>query len=70
MTELGIFIDEEACWGCKTCEVACKQEMKAPVGVKLIEVGEDGPKIVDAAPAFTYRINICKHCDEPPCAEA
>ena len=70
MTELGIFIDEEACWGCKTCEVACKQEMKAPVGVKLIEVGEDGPKIVDAAPAFAYRINICKHCDEPPCAEA
>jgi Fe-S-cluster-containing dehydrogenase component len=69
MTALGIYIDEQACWGCKTCEVACKQEMKAPVGVKLIVVGEDGPKIVDAVPAFTYRINICKHCDEPPCAD-
>jgi len=70
MTELGIYIDEQACWGCKTCEVACKQEMNAPVGVKLIGVGADGPKIVDGAPAFSYRINICKHCDEPPCAGA
>ena len=70
MAALGMYIDEQACWGCKTCEVACKQEMKAPLGVKLIVVGEDGPKIVDRAPAFTYRINICKHCDEPPCADA
>ena len=70
MTTLGIYIDEQACWGCKTCEVACKQEMKAPTGVRLIEVGEDGPKIVDDAPFFTYRITICKHCDEPPCADA
>ena len=70
MTALGIYIDEQACWGCKTCEVACKQEMEAPIGVKLIGVGEDGPKIVDEALAFTYRINICKHCDEPPCADA
>jgi len=70
MTALGIYIDEQACWGCKTCEVACKQEMKAPVGVKLIGVGEDGPKIVNGTPTFTYRINICKHCDEPPCADA
>ena len=33
-------VDHEACWGCKTCEVACKQEMKAPDGVKLISVVE------------------------------
>jgi Fe-S-cluster-containing dehydrogenase component len=36
-------IDDAACWGCKTCEVACKQEMDAPDGVKLIEVLEDPP---------------------------
>ena len=36
--------DREAfCWGCRTCEVACKQENKAADGVKLISVTEDGP---------------------------
>lgn len=69
MTELCIYIDESACWGCKTCEVACKQEMNAPEGVKLIKVDEDGPKIVDETPAFTYRVNMCQHCDDPPCAD-
>jgi len=70
MTIHEIYIDEQECWGCKTCEVACKQELNAPEGVKLIVVSEDGPKIVGGAPAFTYRINMCQHCNEPPCADA
>ena len=69
MTVHEIYIDERECWGCKTCEVACKQEMNAPQGVKLIVVSEDGPKIVGGTPTFTYRINMCQHCDEPPCAD-
>jgi len=28
-------IDEEACWGCRTCEVVCKQEKDTPAGVRL-----------------------------------
>ena len=70
MTELGICIDERACWGCRTCEVACKHEMHSPQGVKLIQMGEDGPKIVDGAAAFTYQVNMCQHCEQPPCADA
>ena len=40
-------IDDALCWGCKTCEVACKQENRSADGIKLISVTEDGPRIVD-----------------------
>jgi Fe-S-cluster-containing dehydrogenase component len=63
-------IDHEACWGCKTCEVACKQENKAPDGVKLIAVSEEGPREVDGELTFAFRVNLCRHCSEPPCVEA
>lgn len=65
-----IDIDHEACWGCKTCEVACKQENRAADGVKLIAVIEKGPERVDGQLSFTYRVNLCRHCDEPPCVDA
>lgn len=70
MNRYDLRIDEALCWGCKTCEVACKQEHKAPFGVKLITVTEKGPELVDGKLAFEYRVNRCRHCDEPPCVEA
>jgi Fe-S-cluster-containing dehydrogenase component len=70
MEKYALYIDDAACWGCKTCEVACKQEMGAPDGVKLIDVQEDGPSVVDGQPHFLFRVNVCRHCDDPPCAEA
>jgi Fe-S-cluster-containing dehydrogenase component len=65
-----LVIDEAFCWGCKTCEVACKQENGAPDGVKLISVREDGPKLANGRLDFTYRVTVCRHCPEPPCADA
>ena len=38
MTRYRLRIDDDLCWGCKTCEVACKAENGAPTGVKLIRV--------------------------------
>ena len=70
MKRYALIIDEELCWGCKTCEVACKQEEGAPDGVKLITVLEDGPKMVNGKLDFVYRVNVCRHCDEPDCVEA
>jgi len=70
MNKYTLKIDENSCWGCKSCEVACKQEHNTPDGVKFIHVTEDGPKVVDRKLDFTYRVNICKHCDDPPCMEA
>lgn len=63
-------IAEEKCWGCLTCEVACKQENQAPEGVKLIQVWEDGPRQVKDQWHFIYRANRCRHCTEPPCVDA
>ena len=70
MKEYDLIIDHEACWGCKTCEAACKQECETPEGVNLIYVTEDGPRIVEGEPHFVYHVNVCRHCDDPPCAEA
>jgi len=70
MKTYALIIDDESCWGCKTCEVACKQENNAPIGIKLISVYEEGPKIVEGKPEFVFRVNLCRHCDEPECVEA
>ena len=67
MKKFALTIHHELCWGCKTCEVACKQENMAPDGIKLIQVLEDGPKMVDGSLDFVYHVNLCRHCDDPPC---
>ncbi|UCH23829.1 MAG: 4Fe-4S binding protein [Deltaproteobacteria bacterium] len=61
-------IDHELCWGCKTCEVACKQENRSADGIKLISVSEEEPQIVDGKLDFRYKVIVCRHCDDPPCA--
>ena len=63
-------IDHERCWGCKTCEVACKQENRSSDGIKLIQVAEDGPKVVAGKLDFRYNVNVCRHCDDPACLAA
>ena len=70
MTKHEVFIDHKLCWGCKTCEVACKQENRAPAGVKLIAVREEWAGATEALPDLVYQVNLCRHCDEPPCADA
>ncbi|MGD2269471.1 MAG: 4Fe-4S binding protein [Desulfobacterales bacterium] len=70
MKVYGLAIKNELCWGCRTCEVACKQENRSAEGTRLISVLEDGPKRVDGQLYFAYQVNVCKHCDEPPCADA
>ena len=64
-----LIVDHESCWGCRTCEVACKQENHAPEGIRLIKVLEQGPEIMDGQLEFVFRVSLCRHCDEPPCAE-
>ncbi len=70
MKKFAVMIDDELCGGCKTCEVACKQECLVPEGVKLISVIEDGPKQVNGKLEFIFHVTMCRHCDDPPCAEA
>ncbi len=62
-----LIIDFESCWGCRTCEVACKQENRDPDGVRLIKVMENGPKVENDKPTFNFFVNVCRHCEEPAC---
>jgi Fe-S-cluster-containing dehydrogenase component len=62
MSRFEINIDHDLCWGCKTCEVACKQENRAADGVKLICVEEDGPRLIDDKLDFSFQVNLCRHC--------
>ena len=70
MPTYSVTIDEASCWGCRTCEVACMQEHHTSEGVRLIRVTEDGPHMVDGKPSFVFRVTMCRHCDDPPCADA
>ena len=70
MDKFELNIDNNLCWGCKTCEVACKQENRAADGVKLIAVQENGPGLVDGKLDFAFQVNVCRHCEDPPCVEA
>jgi len=70
MLHFEINIDERLCWGCRTCEVACKQENRAAEGVQLIVVRENGSRQNADHPESVYQVNLCRHCDDPPCADA
>lgn len=70
MNKFALRFDEYSCWGCKSCETACSLENKIQNGAKCLEIVEDGPKIVDGKPFFTYRARVCRHCDNPPCIGA
>lgn len=76
MTERYVMvIDLQACTGCNTCSVACKQENNLPDGVwwtQVITLGMNG----DDTPAGKYPdLNLdflplsCQHCVNAPCVE-
>ena len=69
MNKFTLTIDNNLCWGCKTCEVACKQENRSADGIKLISVRENGPGLTDGKLDFIFQVDLCRHCDEPPCTE-
>ena len=43
MGAYGLLIDYEFCTGCQSCEVACKEEHRIPVGQWGIRLLDDGP---------------------------
>lgn len=69
MGKKSLIIEEENCWGCMACQVACKQEHISPDGINLIRIEHEWIKKEDGRLEFTYRVKRCIQCDEPPCAE-
>ena len=64
---LALMIDLERCIGCKSCEVACKQEHGLGPGEyrnRVIWLGDPD------RPALDFLTVACQHCERPACLRA
>lgn len=66
-TRYGLLIDYDFCTGCHSCEVACKKELKLPVGQWGIKVAQDGPRELENGKwEYTYvpiPTSLCNLCE-------
>ncbi len=68
MAKHALIIDQDLCWGCRTCELACQQEYDHKM--KFICVKHQGPRIVDGKIEYFHRPTVCHHCENPACMVA
>lgn len=76
--QYGFYIDTTRCTGCKTCQVACKDENNLHIGQSYRRVYEytggewhKGENDTWEQNVFAYYVSIsCNHCDEPACTAA
>lgn len=62
--QVGFYINSEGCYGCQTCQVACKSEQGSASGVKLRRVR----KFDTSHPVSHATISMaCNHCENPQC---
>ena len=74
--QFGFFVNSDACSGCRTCQVACKDRHDTRAGVhwrRVYEVTAGGWQQKDAAwvPAVAaYHLSVsCFHCQTPVCGQ-
>jgi anaerobic dimethyl sulfoxide reductase subunit B (iron-sulfur subunit) len=77
VTQFAFLINSDACSGCKTCQVACKDHNELPAGIHwrmVYEVAggewrkQEGAWVPSVA---AYNLSVsCHHCVEPACAPA
>ncbi len=68
MAQLALLVDNELCFNCKACEVACKQENDIAPGLRWINVISLGPKKAGENLIEEFIPTTCRHCANPPCA--
>ncbi len=68
--EYTLIVNAKDCFGCNTCEVACKQEHNLSAGPRLIRVYPDGPRQIEGKLQLRYVVAHCIHCTQPPCQDA
>jgi anaerobic dimethyl sulfoxide reductase subunit B (iron-sulfur subunit) len=76
MSQLAFFVNSDACSGCKTCQVACKDRHDLPAGVhwrRVYEVAAGAWQRSGDAWAHTvsaYHLSVaCHHCADPVCGK-
>ncbi|MEH7352260.1 DMSO/selenate family reductase complex B subunit [Neobacillus drentensis] len=76
MVQLGFFINNEYCNGCKACVIACKDKNDLEVGVNFRRVYENSEgDYVERDEAFIQNIQTfftsisCNHCENPACVK-
>jgi Fe-S-cluster-containing dehydrogenase component len=65
-----LLIDLDRCWGCKTCEVACKIKFGVGPGPGAIAVQDVGPRKIGSQLQRDSVPVLCQHCDLAACMEA
>ena len=72
MEDKGVYMifDLDRCWGCRACEVACKQEKGLDVGFSPMKVIEIEPREIEGKLYRDFVPTLCQHCDQAHCLEA
>lgn len=74
--QLGFYLEQNYCIGCKTCQTACKDKNNLDVGLLLRKVWQfegggykkQGNGIVNTV--YSYWLSMaCNHCENPKCVE-
>jgi anaerobic dimethyl sulfoxide reductase subunit B (iron-sulfur subunit) len=76
VTQYAFFVNSDACSGCKTCQVACKDRHDVRVGLhwrRVLEVTaggwvRTGPTWVSTVVAYHLSV-ACHHCQTPLCGK-
>lgn len=69
MTRKTLVVDLDRCFGCRSCEVACKQENNVVLGTRWSKVIDIGP-IGDYPNIEMYFLPVmCQQCEDPECVK-
>lgn len=62
-----LIVDLDRCWGCRACEVACKQELGLGVGPRPMRVVDSGARAIGGTLQRDFVPTLCQHCDKAAC---
>ncbi len=62
-------IDLDRCFGCRACEVACKQENNVVLGSKWTHVEDVGPTGDYPNIEMYFLPTMCQQCENPKCVD-